>query len=171
MVIPKTHRSGISALKSMHDKDFLDRDSSKHSDDNKSVRSKKSYVSVAKSITKVMRGTNTTKNGSIAGRDSKTKKKHVKEKIPQAEKLNMPERKVHKDDLDEQHFQEARNFLNKKQRSEYITAKLAEKRGGKGGGFKKMTNDDVGHLGLGNMMDREILADSVMTTYSKRNVP
>ena len=97
-----------SFMKSMHLGDEMERASSKLSDDNKSVKSKKSiYMHKKGSIATSMKGDT----------HGKSRKAHSKKEKPaQAEKLNIPERKVHDDTLDESHFQEARKYLSKIQR-------------------------------------------------------
>lgn len=64
-------------------------------------------------------------------------------------------RKLHKDNLTEQHFVELRQFLHKKHRQEAIAAKVNSK--STRGGSLRITkpNDDFGSQGI----DREILAD------------
>ncbi len=66
------------------------------------------------------------KQGSIMSstKRSKANKKKADENIPQPEKLVIVERKLHSDDLKEQHFIELRQFLHKKQRQEAIAAKM-----------------------------------------------
>ena len=98
-------------------------------DDNKSVRSKKSqsvYTSVTKSVVKrqksngrpdqTLRASAHGSQRSGSKRDSKTG--HRKEEFPIAVKLDVPNRQLHSDDLNEQHFTDLRNFLYKKQRQE-----------------------------------------------------
>ena len=53
-----------------------------------------------------------------------SKKKPEKEPVPVPVKLNLPQKKYHKDNLDESHFVEQRNFLQRKHRQEAIAAKM-----------------------------------------------
>ena len=53
---------------------------------------------------------------SVKSASKRSTKKLKKEKLPQPEKLDLPERKLHKDNLTEQHFLDARNFLARKKR-------------------------------------------------------
>ena len=143
----------------------LDDDSAgKDSDGDKSVRSKKS-MSVYSGVAKSMRGTKLRMQRKDSGksiakkerRSNFSSKKAREEELPQPIKINIPERKVHNDDLSEQHFVELRNFLYKKQRQEAIAAKMSAR--GRGSMRAKITNDDISSPGLPPGIDREILAD------------
>ncbi len=56
-------------------------------------------------------------------------KQKIKEAMPVAEKLVLVERKLHSDNLKDQHFVELRQFLHKKKRQEEVAAKMSAKPG------------------------------------------
>ena len=79
-------------------------------------------------------------------------------------KLDLKERKLHKDDLPEQHFTDLRHFLLKKHRQEAVAAKMARARGR---GVKSGYNDDL--QGNSRLGDREIeIASELGSPNSKK---
>ena len=66
----------------------------------------------------------------------KTNSRTAKEPMPVAKKLEIKEKKYHKDDLSEQHFTDLRNFLHKKKRQELVHAKMNAKSVDPGKGSK-----------------------------------
>jgi len=71
-------------------------------------------------------GTNKTSVLSVSKKRVKSRQK-AREKLPVPIKLEIKERKLHKDDLKEQHFLDLRQFLHKKKRQEAIAAKMNAK--------------------------------------------
>ena len=141
-------------------------------DDNKSLRSKKSasvYSSVAKSIVKRQTSTGQPDRNIRASaqgsqrsgskRDSKTTG-YKKEDFPIPTKLDLPQRQLHSDNLNEQHFTDLRNFLYKKQRQENMAAKMSKGRAGSIAGRpgqRMLLNEDIGSPA--QRIDREIMAE------------
>ena len=101
-------------------------------DDTKSVRSKKSTyskASKAKSIIKVIDSSISRKNYSPKASTTKRSATQAtisstKDTRPVPTKLDIKSKKLHNDDLTEQHFVELRNYLHKKKRSEDLHAKM-----------------------------------------------
>ena len=86
-------------------------------------------------------------------------------------KLDLKERRLHKDDLPEQHFTDLRHFLLKKHRQEAVAAKMARGRGGMRGGSKGGYNDDL--QANSRLGDREIEIGSELGSPNskKRSTP
>ena len=156
-----------------HAVDDEERESLLDEDENRSKKSMSIKSGVTKSIRKaVTSGPQDRKFQGSSKQDSQfsgskrgskiTNKKEPEAPVPT--KLDLPQRQLHSDNLNEQHFIELRNFLYKKQRQEHLAAKV-QKGGGAGRGSipnrpgqRMLLNDDLGGSTTPRV-DREIMAE------------
>lgn len=80
-------------------------------------------------------------SGGASNKQRRGSKHQSSQVVPQPQKLNLTERKLHKDDLDDSHFENQRFILHKKQQMKIIEAKMKAKK--QRGGVRGSFNSDI----------------------------